>query len=84
MFSDQKLLSELLLNRLPTAATTTKEGRNELENWWARLGSNQRPADYEFPTGARLILAEHSGRGGLIDPRNDAKRKQPGSANPPA
>jgi hypothetical protein len=42
-----KLLSELLSNRLPTAATTTKEARNELENWWARLGSNQRPADYE-------------------------------------
>ena len=29
------------------AVTTTKEARNELENWWARLGSNQRPADYE-------------------------------------
>ena len=42
-----KLLSELLSNRLPMAATTTKEARNELENWWARLGSNQRPADYE-------------------------------------
>ncbi|MEA2643459.1 MAG: hypothetical protein QOG08_485 [Chloroflexota bacterium] len=42
-----KLFSELLSNRLPTAATTTKEARNELENWWARLGSNQRPADYE-------------------------------------
>ena len=42
-----KLLSELLSGRLPTAATTTKEARNELEIWWARLGSNQRPADYE-------------------------------------
>jgi hypothetical protein len=42
-----ELLSELLSDRLPTAATTTKEGRNELEDWWARLGSNQRPADYE-------------------------------------
>ena len=29
------------------AANTTKEARNELEIWWARLGSNQRPADYE-------------------------------------
>ncbi len=45
--SSPKLLSELLSNRLPRAATTTKETRNELENWWARLGSNQRPADYE-------------------------------------
>jgi hypothetical protein len=43
----RKLMSELLSNRLPMAATTTKEGRNELEIWWARLGSNQRPADYE-------------------------------------
>ncbi len=44
-----KPLSELLSNRLPMAATTTKEARNELENWWARLGSNQRPAGYESP-----------------------------------
>ena len=42
-----KLLSELLSSRQPTAAPTTKEARNELELWWARLGSNQRPADYE-------------------------------------
>jgi hypothetical protein len=42
-----RLFSELLSGRLPTAATTTNEARNELENWWARLGSNQRPADYE-------------------------------------
>jgi hypothetical protein len=33
--------------RLPTTAKLTKEARNEVENWWARLGSNQRPADYE-------------------------------------
>jgi hypothetical protein len=36
-----------LSSRLPTAVTTTKVARNEHENWWARLGSNQRPADYE-------------------------------------
>jgi hypothetical protein len=42
-----KLLSELLSGRLPTAATTTKEARNELENWWAWMDSNHRPADYE-------------------------------------
>jgi hypothetical protein len=41
------LLSELLSGRLQKPATTTKEARNELEIWWARLGSNQRPADYE-------------------------------------
>jgi hypothetical protein len=45
--SRPKLLSELLSNRPQAAGTTTKEARNELENWWARLGSNQRPADYE-------------------------------------
>jgi hypothetical protein len=42
-----KLLSELLSGHPPTAANTTKEARNELEIWWARLESNQRPADYE-------------------------------------
>src|SRR5438046_2948020 len=42
-----KLLSELLSNRLPTAATTTKEARDELENGWARVASIHRPADYE-------------------------------------
>src|SRR4029077_18558085 len=45
--SRPRLLSELLSGCLPTAANTTKEGRNELEFWWARLESNQRPADYE-------------------------------------
>src|SRR5258708_4065990 len=38
---------ELLSSRPPTAAPTTKEARHEFENWWARLGSNQRPTDYE-------------------------------------
>jgi len=42
-----KLLSEFLSGRQPTTAKLTKEARDELESWWARLESNQRPADYE-------------------------------------
>ncbi len=43
----RKLLSELLSDRQPRVATTTKEARHELEIWWARVASIHRPADYE-------------------------------------